>query len=74
MSPPLRNCFFLVQSPGFMAQVPYAVHEEMVLTLNDLLWRRTKWAHYRDLPNEVIEKISVNAWAAALSWTEEERG
>jgi len=44
--------------PWILAQAAYAVHEEMVLTLNDFLWRRTKWAHWRDLPDTAVRKIA----------------
>ncbi len=57
--------------PWILAQAPYAVHEEMVLTLNDFLWRRTKWAHLRDLPEAVVQKIA-EILGHYLSWTPEE--
>jgi glycerol-3-phosphate dehydrogenase len=59
----------LTEEPWIPAQAAYAVHEEMVLTLNDFLWRRTKWAHYRDLPDAVVEKIAATM-GRYLSWTE----
>jgi len=62
----------LPDEPWIFAQAAYAVHEEMVLTLNDLLWRRTKWAHYRDLPSEVIEALA-RTLGQFLSWSDEER-
>ena len=62
----------LPDEPWIFAQAAYAVHEEMVLTLNDLLWRRTKWAHHRDLPPEAIEILS-RLLGKFLSWSEDER-
>ena len=60
----------LPDEPWIYAQAAYAVDEEMVLTLNDLLWRRTKWAHYRQLPPDVIARLAQLlgerlAWAPA---------
>jgi glycerol-3-phosphate dehydrogenase len=48
----------LADEPWIYAEVVYALQEEMVMTLNDLLWRRTKWAHYRDLPAAALERIT----------------
>jgi glycerol-3-phosphate dehydrogenase len=59
------------EEPWIYAQAAYAVHEEMVLTLNDLLWRRTKWAHYRDLPPEAVRRLAETL-GQYLSWTAEE--
>ncbi len=56
--------------PWIMAQVPYSVYEEMTLTLNDLLWRRTKWAHYRDLPEPVISRIA-QLMGRHLGWSQD---
>lgn len=53
------------------AQAAHAVTEEMTLTLNDLLWRRTKWAHYRDIPDPSLYKI-VNVMASLLNWSPDE--
>ena len=63
---------FLPEEPWILAQAAYAVHEEMVLTLNDFLWRRTKWAHYRDLPPEVVETLA-RTLGQFLLWSDEER-
>jgi len=62
----------LPEEPWIYAQAAYAVHEELVLTLNDLVWRRTKWAHYRDLPPEVLETLA-KILGQLLSWSEDER-
>ncbi len=62
----------LPEEPWILAQVAYAAHEEMVLTLNDLLWRRTKWAHLRDLPEETVLKIAKTL-GTCLEWSEETR-
>ncbi len=59
------------EEPWILAQAAYAVHEEMVLTLNDFLWRRVKWAHYRDLPQDAIQKVAETL-GRYLSWTETE--
>lgn len=56
--------------PWILAQAAYAAHEEMVLTLNDFLWRRTKWAHYRDLPIEATRAIAQTL-GQFLGWSEE---
>jgi glycerol-3-phosphate dehydrogenase len=61
----------LPDEPWILAEAAYAVHEEMVLTLNDFLWRRTKWAHFRDLPDTVVQKIAETL-AQYLSWTPQE--
>ncbi len=58
--------------PWILAQVPYAIQEEMVLTLNDLLWRRTKWALWRDLPEETVLGIAQEM-AEILGWDAEAR-
>jgi len=58
--------------PWILAQVPYAIQEEMVLTLNDLLWRRTKWALWRSLPEETVVGIAQEM-AEILGWSPETR-
>ena len=58
--------------PWIYAQVAYAAQEEMVLTLNDLLWRRTKWAHFRDLSEDAIDRLA-RTLGQFLGWTEEDR-
>jgi len=58
------------EEPWIYAQAAYAVQEEMVLTLNDFLWRRTKWAHYRNMPDEALLKIA-QILGSYLDWTEE---
>ncbi len=40
------------------AEVAYAAHHEMVLSLNDFLWRRVRWARLRDLPDSTIQRIA----------------
>ncbi len=62
---------FMPGEHWILAQVPFAVHEEMTLTLNDLLWRRTKWAHYRDLPDAVIQRIAT-LMARLLLWSDQD--
>jgi glycerol-3-phosphate dehydrogenase len=62
----------LPEDPWILAQAAYAVHEEMVLTLNDFLWRRTKWAHTRDLPADAIEALAQTL-GRFLGWSDEER-
>jgi len=57
--------------PWIFAQAAYAAHEEMVLTLSDFLWRRTKWAHYRDLPEETIRR-TAGVLARYLGWSDDE--
>jgi glycerol-3-phosphate dehydrogenase len=61
----------LPEEPWILAQAAYAAHEEMVLTLNDFLWRRTKWAHYRDLPPDVVKTIAETL-GQMLGWSDEE--
>lgn len=58
--------------PWILAQVPYAIQEEMVLTLNDMLWRRTKWALWRSLPDETVIGIAQEM-AEILGWSPEVR-
>jgi len=62
----------LPDEPWILAQAAYAVHEEMILTLNDFLWRRTKWAHLRDLPEEVVKRIAETI-GHYLSWSSQDR-
>jgi glycerol-3-phosphate dehydrogenase len=62
----------LPEEPWIYAQAAYSVNEEMVVTLNDFLWRRTKWAHYRDLPADVIEDLAT-IFGQVLNWSEVER-
>jgi len=40
------------------AEAAYAVHQEMVLTLGDFLWRRVRWARLRDLPDSAIQRVA----------------
>jgi glycerol-3-phosphate dehydrogenase len=40
------------------AEAAYAVHYEMVMTLNDFLWRRSRWARLRDLPDAAVLRIA----------------
>jgi glycerol-3-phosphate dehydrogenase len=56
-----------------LAEAAYAAREEMVLRLNDFLWRRTKWAHYRDLPAAALDRIA-EVLARELGWTLERKG
>ncbi len=58
----------LADEPWILAQAAYAVHEEMVLTLNDFLWRRTKWAHLRDLPEALVRTVAETL-GRYLSWS-----
>jgi len=58
----------LLEEPWIPAQAAHAVDEEMVLTLNDFLWRRTKWAHLRDIPDASLLKV-VNVLAERLDWS-----
>ncbi len=57
--------------PWILAQPAYAAQEEMCLTLNDFVWRRAKWAHYRDLPQACVEKIA-QAMAGTLQWSKDD--
>jgi glycerol-3-phosphate dehydrogenase len=57
--------------PWILAEAAYAMHEEMVLTLNDFLWRRTKWAHYRDLPMEAVQRIAQTL-GKFLGWSDDD--
>ena len=57
--------------PWIPAEARYAADEEMVLTLNDFLWRRTKWAHQRDIPDANLHRI-VNVLASQLEWSPDE--
>jgi len=57
----------LADEPWIHAQAAHAVEEEMVLTLNDFLWRRTKWSHLRDIPDTSLHRI-VNVLAERLDW------
>lgn len=61
----------LPAEPWIYAQVVYSVYEELTLTLNDLLWRRTKWAHYQNLPAPVITRIA-ELLGRHLGWSPEE--
>jgi glycerol-3-phosphate dehydrogenase len=60
----------LAGEPWIYAEAAYAAHEEMVLTLNDFLWRRTKWALLRALPPDAVERIAA-ILGQFLSWTPE---
>jgi len=57
--------------PWILAEAAYAVHEEMAVTLNDFLWRRTKWAHYRDLPMEAVRRIA-QTFGTYLGWSDDD--
>jgi glycerol-3-phosphate dehydrogenase len=50
------------------AEAAYAAHQEMVLTLNDFLWRRSRWARLRELPEEVLLRIT-HILAGELGWS-----
>lgn len=62
----------LPDEPWLPAEAAYAAEEEMVVTLNDFLWRRTKWAHLRELPEAALDRI-VNALAGPLHWSAADR-
>ncbi len=49
----------LPDEPWIHAEAAYAVHQEMALSLNDFLWRRTRWAELRDLPDPVVDRIAA---------------
>jgi glycerol-3-phosphate dehydrogenase len=53
------------------AEVPYAVHQEMAVSLNDFLWRRVRWARLRDLPDSTVQKIA-EIMAHYLKWSKPE--
>jgi glycerol-3-phosphate dehydrogenase len=53
------------------AEVAYAVHNEMVLTLNDFLWRRVRWARLRDLPESTLLRIAETL-GHYLKWSKQE--
>ncbi len=57
--------------PWILAEVAYAAHEEMVLSLNDFLWRRVKWAHYKDLSQESLLSIA-QILGQFLGWSKED--
>jgi len=61
----------LPDEPWILAEAAHAAQEEMVLTLNDFLWRRTKWAHLREIPDLALHKIA-GVLADVLSWGPEE--
>src|SRR4029077_8810446 len=50
------------------AEAAYAVHQEMVLTLNDFLWRRVRWARLRDLSDSTVQRIA-EILGRYLEWT-----
>jgi glycerol-3-phosphate dehydrogenase len=53
------------------AEAAYAVHQEMVMTLNDFLWRRVRWARLRDLPDSAVQKIA-EILGQYLKWSKQE--
>jgi glycerol-3-phosphate dehydrogenase len=53
------------------AEVAYTVHREMVLTLTDFLWRRTRWARLRRLPDATLLRIA-QVIGGYLDWSAEE--
>jgi glycerol-3-phosphate dehydrogenase len=54
-----------------VGEAGFCAAEEMALTLNDFLWRRTKWPLYRDLSEEALDQIA-RSMGNVLQWTEEE--
>ncbi len=58
--------------PWIFAEARYAVEREMVLSLNDFVWRRTRWARLRDLPEDSLHCIA-DILGEALKWSPEER-
>src|SRR6185437_8067890 len=61
----------LPEEPWIPAQAAYAADQEMVLSLNDFLWRRTKWAQAREIPDASLHRV-VNVLAARLDWGPDE--
>jgi glycerol-3-phosphate dehydrogenase len=53
------------------AEAAYAANYEMVLTLNDFLWRRVRWARLRDLPDAAVARIA-EILAHHLKWSKSE--
>ncbi|MFA5975636.1 MAG: glycerol-3-phosphate dehydrogenase/oxidase [Elusimicrobiota bacterium] len=65
---PANHERLIPEEPWIPAQAIYAAQEEMVLSLNDFLWRRTKWAHLRELPDAAVLRIA-KAMAGPMNWS-----
>ncbi|OGR93359.1 MAG: hypothetical protein A2992_06135 [Elusimicrobia bacterium RIFCSPLOWO2_01_FULL_59_12] len=61
----------LAEEHWMYAEVAYAAHHEMALTLNDFLWRRVRWARLRDLPDSTVQKIA-EILGQYLKWSKQD--
>ena len=48
--------------PWLLAEAEFSAKHEMVLTLNDFLWRRTRWGYMENLPDRLFS-ASLSCWA-----------
>jgi glycerol-3-phosphate dehydrogenase len=55
--------------PWIFAEALYAAHYEKAATLNDFLWRRTKWALEEDIPESSV-RLVAEVMALELEWNE----
>jgi glycerol-3-phosphate dehydrogenase len=62
----------LMEEPWIWAEAVYAARNEMALTLEDFLFRRTRWARGRILPKLVIER-AADLLGRELGWDAEEK-
>jgi len=61
-----------MEEPWIWAEAVYAARNEMALTLEDFLFRRTRWARGRILPKLVIER-AADLLGRELGWDAEEK-
>jgi len=60
------------KGPDILAQVAYAVSDEMALHLDDVLFRRTNAGCFGMLPDEAVGKVA-DVMGKALGWTEKDK-
>jgi glycerol-3-phosphate dehydrogenase len=53
------------------AEAAHAVHQEMTLSLNDFLWRRTRWARLRQIPDGTVGRIA-GILGEHLRWSQQQ--
>jgi glycerol-3-phosphate dehydrogenase len=54
--------------PWILAEVVYCARYEMVMTLNDFLWRRARWARFKNLSPKTVELVAKYL-AQELRWS-----
>lgn len=54
--------------PWRAGEAGFSASEEMALTLNDFLWRRSKWPLFRDIPAESLRRLAA-CMGNQLGWS-----